>query len=115
MILSPGSAHDAPMAEKLLEDFSLDGCYFLGDKGYDSDKIIALVQSKNGIAVIPSRSNRRQQRGYDKALYKLRNVVERFFNRLKQFRRIATRFEKLANSYLAMLHLAAFRIAVRGF
>jgi transposase len=93
----------------------LDGCYFVGDKAYDSVKIIHIVQSKNGVAVIPSRTNRSQPRDYDKELYKLRNVVERFFNRLKQFRRIATRYEKLAASFLAILFLAASRITIPWF
>jgi transposase len=79
----------------------------IADKGYDSDKIVAHVQeTMKAKAVIPPRSNRKQQRNYDKALYKLRNRIERCFNKLKHFRRFATRYEKSKTCFLALVAFA---------
>jgi transposase len=64
----------------------------LADKGYDSDQIVAKVQSLGAVAVIPSRRHRKQPRTYDRELYKQRNRIERCFNRLKHFRRFSTRY-----------------------
>lgn len=69
-----------------------------------------LIESRGSLAVIPSKSNRKVAREHDKELYKERNHVERFFNRIKQYRGLATRYEKTAASYLAMLHLACVRL-----
>jgi transposase len=77
----------------------------LADKGYDSDGFIETVQTTGATAVIPPRQHRKEQRPYDRELYKERNLVERFFQKLKQFRRIATRYEKLKRNYQAMLDL----------
>lgn len=89
---------------------SADAGAIICDKGYDSDEIVMLIESKGSLAVIPSKSNRKIAREHDKGLYKERNHVERFFNRIKQYRGLATRYEKTAASYLAMLHLACFRL-----
>lgn len=78
----------------------------IADKGYDADAFIATIESQGAQAVIPPRSNRLTQRAYDRYLYKDRNLVERLFNRLKQFRRIATRYEKLSQNFMSMLNLA---------
>ena len=78
----------------------------VGDKGYDADALIALIHVLGAKAVIPPRGNRLEQRDYDRHVYKARNLVERFFARLKQFRRIATRYEKLARNFTSMLNLA---------
>ena len=75
----------------------------LADKGYDANAFIALVRNQGAVPVIPPRSNRLEQRSYDRHLYKDRNLIERFFNRIKQFRRIATRYEKLARNFNAMI------------
>lgn len=77
------------------------------DKGYDSDGIREHLIAHDMVPVIPSKSNRRAPRDYDKESYKLREKVERFFNNLKQFRRIATRYEKLSQTFLAFIHLVA--------
>ncbi len=77
------------------------------DKGYDSDGIREHLIAQDIVPVIPPKSNRRAPRDYDKVLYKLREKVERFFNNLKQFRRIATRYEKLSKTFLALIHLVA--------
>jgi len=82
----------------------------LADKGYDSDQFIAVIQAQNAQPVIPPKRNRNVQRAYDKTLYKERNLVERLFHKLKQFRRVATLYERLARNYLAMLFLASAMI-----
>jgi transposase len=79
----------------------------IADKGYDSDTIVEHVETEmQAKAVIPPRSNRKQQRDYDRALYKLRNRIERCFNKLKQFRRFATRYEKSKTCFQALVALA---------
>ena len=83
------------------------------DKGYDSNAIRAQLKEQHIIPVIPPKKSRKEQIAYDKALYKLREKVERFFNRLKQFRRIATRYDKLGNTYLAFIHLVAALLVVK--
>ena len=82
----------------------------IADKGYDADYVVEDIESRGAQAVIPPRSNRKQLRDYDKYLYKERNLVERFFNKLKHFRRIATRYEKTSRNYLAMVTFAAIII-----
>ena len=77
----------------------------LGDKGYDSDAFLQSLQIRAIKAVIPPKSNRIVKRDCDFALYRERNLVERFFNTIKHFRGIATRYEKTARNFLAALHL----------
>ena len=79
----------------------------LADKGYDSDAFIKAIEETGATPVIPPRQNRKELRKYDKELYKERNLVERLFQKLKQFRRIATRYERLGRNYMAMLHLVS--------
>lgn len=78
----------------------------IADKGYDSDGLVDKIAQAGAEAIIPPRSNRKNQRKVDWHRYKARNLVERFFNRLKQFRRLATRYDKLPNRFNAFLHLA---------
>lgn len=78
----------------------------IGDKGYDSDELIAWLNQRGIQALIPSRKNRLQPRPLDRHRYKARNLVERTFNWIKHFRRVATRFEKLDLHYAAMINLA---------
>ena len=75
----------------------------IADKGYDADALVEYIQSQGALAIIPPRSNRNTLRDYDRHIYKARNLVERFFAQLKQFRRIATRYEKLAAHFAAMV------------
>lgn len=82
----------------------------IADKGYDSDAVVDRIEAAGASAVIPSKSNRKVQRPHDKELYKKRNLVERFFNRLKHWRGLATRYEKTVESYLAMVHLVCARL-----
>jgi transposase len=85
----------------------------LADKGYDSDKFRAAIAQRGAEAVIPSNRSRSQAIPHDKDLYKERNLVERFINKIKHYRRIATRYEKTALSYLSMLSLVGAMIWLR--
>jgi len=102
-ILTGGEVADITQAPTLIE--GLRAQTVVGDKGYDADALVAQINAAGAAAVIPPRSNRREQRAYDRHVYKDRNLVERFFNRLKQFRRIATRYEKLANNFISLLNM----------
>ena len=83
------------------------------DKGYDSTPIREQLLAHDMVPLIPPRSNRTTPIAYDHDLYKLREKVERFFNRLKQFRRIATRYDKLSQTFLAFIHLVAAWIMIK--
>jgi len=107
-VLSPGNLSDYSFALPLLDGQKAD--YVIADKGYDSDEIVNEVEKMGAEPVIPSRSHRNTPRGYDKHLYKERNLIERMFCRLKQFRRIASRYDKLSSSYLSFLHVASISI-----
>jgi transposase len=112
LALTPGQAHDANGADMLLTGLP-DGATLLGDKAYDADWIRAAIEAQGAAPNIPDKVNRKHRHCFSKTLYKERNHVERFFNKIKHFRRIATRFEKLADNYLAMVKLAAVRIWLR--
>ena len=79
----------------------------MADKADDSDAVVDCIESKNAKAVIPPKANRKEQREFDRHQYRNRNVIERFFARLKQFRRVATRYDKLASRFAAFVALAA--------
>lgn len=82
----------------------------IADKGYDSNDFVAAVEAQGAQAVIPPRSNRKTPREYDKILYKERNRVERFLNRAKHYRRVATRYEKTGRNFLAFWQFASIMI-----
>ena len=103
--LTGGEAGDSPQALPLLGDL-LPGA-LSADKAYDTDAIIEHLVVNEIQAVIPPKSNRNVQRRFDQHLYKNRNLVERFFCRIKQFRRIATRYDKLAERFASFVALAA--------
>ena len=85
----------------------------LADKAFDADaRVIDLLAADNKVAVIPSKTNRKVQRQYDKELYKARHLIENFFCKLKQFRAIATRYDKTARNFLAGIQLAATYICL---
>ena len=105
LLLTPGQASEYGQAEALLDGFT--PCQVLADKGYDSDAFVESIKAVGAEAVIPSRNNRLQPRPLDRHVYKDRNLVERFFQKLKQFRRIATRYERLAKNYQSMLSLVS--------
>lgn len=104
VILSAGQVADIEQAAALIEDQHAD--FIVADKGYDSDALVETITAQGSQAVIPPRSNRLNPRAFDRHIYKSRNLIERFFNRIKQFRRIATRYDKLAKSFLSFVHLA---------
>ena len=79
----------------------------LADKGYDADYVVDAAKAVGAEAVIPPKSNRKILREYDEDLYKERNHIERLFNKMKHYRRIATRYDKTAISFMAFLHLSA--------
>ncbi len=83
----------------------------LADKGFDADaRVLIPLQQAGKTAVIPPKANRKEQREYDKELYKARHLIENFFAKLKLFRAIATRYDKTARNFLAAIHLAATTI-----
>ena len=104
--LTAGQDSDCKQAIPLLKKEKAQ--YVIADKGYDSTEIVTYIekQMKGALAVIPSRINRKHERFYDRELYKKRNLIERLFSRLKQFRRLATRYCKLQNHYSSFLSLA---------
>ena len=104
-ILTGGQAADAPQGVPLLREIR--ASHVIADRGYDSNRIVSFVHGQGATAVIPPTSNRRVPREYDRELYKLRNLIERAFNRLKQWRRIATRYDRRSAYFLAALQLAA--------
>ncbi len=103
--LTAGQVSDYKEALSLIDGFKTSAV--LADKGYDADYVIEAAVQCGAQAVIPPKSNRNTLREYDKALYKERNLVERFFNKLKHFRRVATRYDKTASAFLGFVHLAA--------
>jgi len=106
LVLGPGQQADCQRAADLLA--AAQGTNnVLADKGYDTDEVLACVAALGAQAVIPSKRNRLLQRLIDRNLYRDRNKVERFFSRLKQFRRLATRYDKTASSFLGMLHFVS--------
>ncbi len=112
--LTAGQAHDGTAAESML-DILGDGAVLLADRAYDSNAIRAFATERGAWANIPARSNRKETFAFSKWLYRQRNLVERFFNKLKQFRGIATRYDKNPENFLAALKLASVRIWLRSY
>jgi transposase len=106
MAISPGNASDYKAAKQCLAAMP-PAVEVIADKGYDSDDLRQWLQARGTTPVIPPRSNRNIQYHYDKNLYRERNIIERTFNRLKGFRRIATRFDRNLKSYMAALCIVA--------
>jgi transposase len=113
LALSPGEAHDNRLAGKLLSRLQ-SGSMLLADRGYDANWIRDLTMKTGAWANIPPRSNRRDPICFSPHLYRARNRVERFFNRIKPCRRIATRYDKLAANLLAFVQLASIRLWLRA-
>lgn len=111
LLFGPGQRNDITQAHALIEGFEADA--IIADKGYDANHLREAVVNCGAQPVIPPKSNRRTPLSYDKALYKERNLVERFFNKLKQFRRVATRYDKLLANYRGFVMLAAIAIMLR--
>lgn len=107
--LTGGQVHDSLEAEALIEGMG-EGDILLADKGYDSNAIRTLAAEQKAWANIPPRSNRKGSFAFSSWVYRQRNLVERFFNRTKQFRGIATRYDKDPLNFLAAVKLVAARI-----
>ena len=112
IVLSQGQSSDKTVAPILLEGLKPERD-LIADRGYDARAIIDLVESRGGRAHIPTCRDRKVQRSVDHAFYRQRNLIERFFNKLKHFRRIATRYDKTARNFLAAVMLAATRLWAR--
>src|SRR5262245_21296990 len=112
LALTAGEAHENRLASKLLSRLK-SGSMLLADRGYDAGWIRALATRKGALANIPPRCNRSEPICFSPYLYRARNLVERFFNKIKHCRRVATRYDKLAPNYLAFVQLASIRLWLR--
>ena len=110
--LTAGQESDTKQFFDLVDDYRPDSV--MGDMGYDSNANREFVESIDAEVVIPSSKSRKEPIPYDKHLYKERNLVERYFNKLKQFRRVMTRFEKKASNFLGMVQVASIMIMLRS-
>ncbi len=107
--LTGGQAHDLAGADHLLPGMKAD--MLIADKAFDADKrVLDLLAAAGKEAVIPPKANRRVARDYDRDLYKARHLIENFFAKLKQFRAIATRYDKTDRNFLGAVHLVAAAI-----
>jgi transposase len=109
--LTAGQVADVTQARELLD--GVEPAVVIGDKGYDSNAVVAMVEAKGAEAIIPSRKNRTEQRVIDQDRYKDRNLAERFWAKLKQYRRLATRYEKTARNFLAFVHVACIMVLLQ--
>ena len=112
--LTPGQAHDGRSAEGLLESLG-EGDILLADRGYDSDALRHQMAARGAWANIKPMPNRKNVPAFSAFLYRYRNLVERFFNRLKHFRAVATRYDKRDDNFLASVQLASIRIWLRNY
>ena len=112
LVLTPGQASDCPAAVRLLGHLRK-GTILLADKAYDADWLRRSVEAAGAAPNIPSKVNRRWRACFSGVLYRDRNRIERFFNKIKHCRRVATRYEKHASNFLAMVKLAAIRLWLR--
>jgi transposase len=110
-ILTAGEAHDSTTAADLLADQTTTGV--IADKAYDNNALRELIGNAQAEAIIPSLGSRKVQIPHDRIAYRLPNRIERFFNKLKHFRHIATRYDRRAVYFLAALHLASAMICMR--
>lgn len=104
-VVTGGEVNDCTQAERLLEN--IETGYVIADKGYDTERVLEKIRNLGAVAVVPPRSNRKAQREYDRDLYKERNLIERTFNKLKRYRRLATRYDRRALYFRSFVYLAA--------
>lgn len=109
--LTGGQRHDITQAPALVADYSCE--WVIGDTAYDSDAFLGQVVAGGAVPVIPPRANRKEPREYDQHLYRERHLVECFFNKIKHYRRIFSRFEKLDRSYMGFLSFVGALIWLR--
>ncbi len=109
---APGQAADCTQAGALLEGLGPDETV-IGDRAYDSNAILDMIAEAGATAVIPPKSNRNEQRELDREAYRERSPVERFIGKIKEFRRVATRYDKTARNFLSTVRLAISRFLLR--
>jgi transposase len=112
--LTAGQTHDGQIADQLLDRLA-PRVIVLADKAYDADRIRALIEEQGATPNIAAKRNRKWKPCFSKRLYRERNLIERFFSKLKHFRRVATRYDKLAANFLAMVQLASVRLWMRAY
>lgn len=112
ILITPGQAHDLTGADVLLANLKR-GTIVVADKAYDADRLRQHLRSCGAIANIPNMIRRKRRFRWTKAICRQRNLIERFFNKLKQFRRIATRYDKLGANFRAFLQIAIVRLSIR--
>ena len=112
-LLSPGQDHDSVHAVELLSQVNIEGCNILGDKAYGSKAIREYITSQNAAYTIPPKASAADPWPVDWHIYKERHLVECFFQKLKWFRRIFTRYDKLDSSFLAFVYVGAIAILLK--
>lgn len=110
-ILTSGERNDITQAESLVDNFIAESV--IADKGYDANAFIARLAAQHSRVVIPSKANRKAERTIDTHLYKERHLIENQIGKLKHFRRVFSRFDKLAKNYLSFIHFASAIIWLR--
>lgn len=110
-ILTGGERNDITQAEQLIENFTAG--YVIADKGYDAEAFVLKLKEGNSEVVIPSRIKNKVQRKIDEHLYKEGHLIENQIGKLKQFRRVFSRFDKLAKNYLSFIYLASTVVWLR--
>jgi transposase len=111
LLLTAGQASDVTQGAPLIKEFKAQAV--IADKGYDSDALVKTINEQEAQAVIPPRSMRKQQREYDRHLYRERHLVECFINKIKHYRRVFSRFEKLSKNYLGFLSFVSALVWLR--
>lgn len=111
MKLTAANESDIAQAEDLLADHTPE--VVIADRGYDKQALVEAIESRGAEAVIPTRTNRKEQREVDRHLYRERNVCERFWSKVKQYRRVATRYDKKAANFLAFVKVAAMMVMLK--
>ena len=107
----PGQRHDSVGVDPLIDDIEIEA--LIAEKAFDNDALRAKLEARGALAVIPPKSDRKRPIPCDFAMYKWRHLIENFFCKLKEFRRIATRYDKTDQSFSAMIGLAATLLALR--
>jgi transposase len=110
-VLTAGQIHDCTQAEALLHPYRFG--WVLADKGYDTDRVLAFIRERDGIPVIPPKVTRAHPGPFDKERYKLRHLIENLIAKLKQFRSLATRYDKTSRNFTAMVALACILTRLR--
>jgi transposase len=110
-VLLPGQRHDSVGADPLIE--TVDFAALIADKAFDNNALRAKLNGRGAVAVIPSKADRKAPIPYDVEMYKWRHLIENCFQHLKEFRRVATRYDKTDTSFAAVVHIAAAFVALR--